>query len=594
MVVARQPRRHDRAPRDPRRPRRLARGPRVDRQRLHARVRRPAAHRRRARRPLRAPAHVPRSASALFTPPRPPAALAPIDRRADRRPRRPGPRRRDRHAAHAHPARRRPSRPRGAALALGIWSGIGGLARRARPARRRRGRRGHLLAVDLLAQRARSASCSLPLARRVLRESHGPRARSTCPASGSSAPACSASSGAWSAGNARAGRRPQIVGVARRRRGPARRLRRLGAARTGSRCSRCASSATRAFAVANVASLVHVLRHVRLDLPAHPVLPDRAGLLAARGRAADAAVDADADVRRADRRRALRPHRRRAAHGAGLALQADRARRGSPSCPSPTVAYVDARAVPSSLAGIGMALFFAPVANVVLGVGRRRARPGQASGANNAIREVGGVLRRRRAGDVFAAPGRLRPAAGVRRRPAPALWVGAAVVAVGALVATLVPRRGRGQAPAAAEALAAASARTVDEPLEGIAQADALLGQPFPLPAVALPLCRWVDVAGAGERGAEVSWNLDDTRPGHARARRVVRGQRAARRTRSRVRHRRRRPRRHRRPLGAARRGAGVAASRDRADLGGTRAASAPHGPGPWSLRALLAMAASV
>ena len=54
----------------------------------------------------------------------------------------------------------------------------------------------------------------------------------------------------------------------------------------------------------------------------------------------------------------------------------------------------------------------------------------------------------------------------------------------------------------------------VDEPLEGIAQADALLGRPFPLPAVALPLCRWVDVARVGERGAEVAWNLDDTRPG--------------------------------------------------------------------------------
>jgi hypothetical protein len=54
----------------------------------------------------------------------------------------------------------------------------------------------------------------------------------------------------------------------------------------------------------------------------------------------------------------------------------------------------------------------------------------------------------------------------------------------------------------------------VDEPLEGIAQADALLGQPFPLPAAALPLCRWVDVTGVGAHGAEVAWNLDDTRPG--------------------------------------------------------------------------------
>ncbi|MEP6952616.1 MAG: hypothetical protein ABI950_00980 [Solirubrobacteraceae bacterium] len=54
----------------------------------------------------------------------------------------------------------------------------------------------------------------------------------------------------------------------------------------------------------------------------------------------------------------------------------------------------------------------------------------------------------------------------------------------------------------------------MDEPLEGIAAADALLGQPFPLPSIALPLCRWVDVTGVGDGGAEVAWNLDDTRPG--------------------------------------------------------------------------------
>ncbi len=51
------------------------------------------------------------------------------------------------------------------------------------------------------------------------------------------------------------------------------------------------------------------------------------------------------------------------------------------------------------------------------------------------------------------------------------------------------------------------------EPLEGIALADARLGRPFPLPTVALPLARWVDVAAVGG-GAEVAWNLDDTRPG--------------------------------------------------------------------------------
>jgi hypothetical protein len=48
--------------------------------------------------------------------------------------------------------------------------------------------------------------------------------------------------------------------------------------------------------------------------------------------------------------------------------------------------------------------------------------------------------------------------------------------------------------------------------LEGIADADALLGRPFPLPAAALPLARWVDVRASGH-GAEVVWSLDDTRP---------------------------------------------------------------------------------
>ena len=50
------------------------------------------------------------------------------------------------------------------------------------------------------------------------------------------------------------------------------------------------------------------------------------------------------------------------------------------------------------------------------------------------------------------------------------------------------------------------------EPLEGIAAADALLGRPFPLPSLPLPLARWVDVVQVGERGVEVAWNLDDTR----------------------------------------------------------------------------------
>jgi hypothetical protein len=50
------------------------------------------------------------------------------------------------------------------------------------------------------------------------------------------------------------------------------------------------------------------------------------------------------------------------------------------------------------------------------------------------------------------------------------------------------------------------------EPLDGIGAADELLGRPFPLPSVPIPLCRWVDVIQVAQQGVEVAWNLDDTR----------------------------------------------------------------------------------
>ena len=52
------------------------------------------------------------------------------------------------------------------------------------------------------------------------------------------------------------------------------------------------------------------------------------------------------------------------------------------------------------------------------------------------------------------------------------------------------------------------------DPWTGIADADAHLGRPVPLPSAALPLARWVAVRPAGERAVEVEWNLDDTRAG--------------------------------------------------------------------------------
>lgn len=52
------------------------------------------------------------------------------------------------------------------------------------------------------------------------------------------------------------------------------------------------------------------------------------------------------------------------------------------------------------------------------------------------------------------------------------------------------------------------------ETLDNLAAADALLGRAFPLPSRPLPLVRWVDVRRIGGDGAEVAWNLDDSRPG--------------------------------------------------------------------------------
>ena len=57
---------------------------------------------------------------------------------------------------------------------------------------------------------------------------------------------------------------------------------------------------------------------------------------------------------------------------------------------TPTVAY-SSLVAPFVLSGAGMGLYFAPVANVILSAVRPE-EEGQASGASNAIRELGGVF----------------------------------------------------------------------------------------------------------------------------------------------------------------------------------------------------------
>ena len=92
--------------------------------------------------------------------------------------------------------------------------------------------------------------------------------------------------------------------------------------------------------------------------------------------------------------------------GAGLALQAigPRVDRGRVDADD---AVRRPRRARSRSRGVGMALFFAPVANVVLSA-VRPTEQGQASGANNAIRELGGVLGVAVLASIFAARRRLR------------------------------------------------------------------------------------------------------------------------------------------------------------------------------------------
>jgi len=124
--------------------------------------------------------------------------------------------------------------------------------------------------------------------------------------------------------------------------------------------------------------------------------------------------------------------------GVGLALQAVGIAWIS-TVSTPTVPY-SSLVIPFFISGIGMALFFAPVANVVLSAVRPE-EEGQASGAQNAIRELGGVFGVAVLASIFAHYGGYGSAQGFVDGMQPAVWVGAAVVGLGALAAFAIPRR---------------------------------------------------------------------------------------------------------------------------------------------------------
>jgi EmrB/QacA subfamily drug resistance transporter len=118
--------------------------------------------------------------------------------------------------------------------------------------------------------------------------------------------------------------------------------------------------------------------------------------------------------------------------GAGLALQAT-GLAWFAAVSTPTTAYA-AFVGPFLISGVGMALFFAPVANVVLSSVRPE-QEGQASGANNAIRELGGVFGVAVLAAVFTANGGYGSGQQFVDGMNPAVMIGAALVAVGAVAA---------------------------------------------------------------------------------------------------------------------------------------------------------------
>jgi EmrB/QacA subfamily drug resistance transporter len=109
--------------------------------------------------------------------------------------------------------------------------------------------------------------------------------------------------------------------------------------------------------------------------------------------------------------------------------------------------------VPFLLAGAGMSLVFAPAANAVLSSVKTH-QAGQASGATTAIRELGGVLGIAVLATVFTGHGGYGSPQAFVQGLTPALWVGAGVLAAGALLAAALPFSTRAEAAAQLDTVA--------------------------------------------------------------------------------------------------------------------------------------------
>ncbi|MDV9170883.1 MFS transporter [Streptomyces sp. W16] len=105
----------------------------------------------------------------------------------------------------------------------------------------------------------------------------------------------------------------------------------------------------------------------------------------------------------------------------------------------PHMSYA-AQVPPFVLGGTGMALFFAPLANVLMSSVRPEEQ-GVASGANSAMREVGGALGVAVLTSVFTAHGDYTSARRFADGLVPAVWTGAAAITAAAVAILFVPVR---------------------------------------------------------------------------------------------------------------------------------------------------------
>jgi hypothetical protein len=105
---------------------------------------------------------------------------------------------------------------------------------------------------------------------------------------------------------------------------------------------------------------------------------------------------------------------------------------------SPGMGYAEL-GVALTVAGIGISMCFPTVANAVVG-SVPAAEAGVASGTNSALRELGGVFGVAVMAAVFTHPGVYGSPQAFVDRVGPALWLGAALSAVGIVAALLAPR----------------------------------------------------------------------------------------------------------------------------------------------------------